>query len=569
MTRKPNPFDPDKLSDKNSPAQSLQMKRNPFLLALIVTITLFTVSCKKGGKTGLLIPKDAGLVVYFNTGSLSSKLSWSEIKQSEWFKEMENDARNQDAFTKTLVNNPDSAGIDMDKGFCFVFSPKGRGSIASFQGHLKDQKAFEAVLKSNDKTSGTPAKSGDLNILELDGTSVLSWNSERFLVVVDAPMGLNATQRFPQDSIVHFSKNLHALKGDDLLDSDKRFASLIAANGDLQVWVNSGSFSNDMSMGMLNMLKLSSLTEGNYTTASLSFDDGQINLNGNQYYNKELAKIFDKYTSKGVTSDLTNRLPGGEVLLAGAYSYPMGALVDMIKLIGADGVANVFLGQKGLTLDDISKAFKGDFAFALTDVISKADTITYEGYNGKPSSFVTKRPVPEFVFGAAIDDQTAFDKVYNVVEDDLGKIPPSMASIKIDKGWLVLGSSSEMHTGFYAGNNKPAYGDKLNGHEISFYFNFQRLFDIIARDTKDDSSGIKLLNASKEMWQEALIYTDYKKDGASYRFEVNLVDKKTNSLKQLKSYADRLSAIRKERLGQNYAYPDMTDTVEAPPKAFN
>ena len=53
----------------------------------------------------------------------------------------------------------------------------------------------------------------------------------------------------------------------------------------------------------------------------------------------------------------------------------MGVNLDVVKMVGADGLANMFLGQKGITLDDIGKAFKGEMAFAVTDIQQRIDTV--------------------------------------------------------------------------------------------------------------------------------------------------------------------------------------------------
>jgi len=46
------------------------------------------------------------------------------------------------------------------------------------------------------------------------------------------------------------------------------------------------------------------------------------------------------------------------------------------------------------------------------------------------------------------------------------------------------------------------------------------------------------------MWQDAVVYGDFKGGTVESLFEVNLVDKTTNSLKQLNKYFDQLSLLR-------------------------
>ncbi|MGN6291854.1 MAG: DUF4836 family protein [Chitinophagaceae bacterium] len=541
------------------------MKRNPLLLAIAVTVTLFAVSCKKGGKTGLLVPKEAAVVFYFNSGSLSSKLSWEEIKKSQWFQEASREA--SDSFARKMLQDPSLSGVNTEKGFCFFLAGRGRGGYASFQGDIKDQAAFEEMVKHSEKGSATPEKSGDLTILRMRD-AVLTWNKSKFVFVADAPFNTTGmeTRRFPEDSLVAFAQNIYKLKGKDLLDSDSKFADLIQSKGDMHLWLSVGNLYSNMPMGIMDMMKLNVLMEGNVSTGTLSFDDGKITLNGKQYYGKELTKLINKYSSKGASSELTSRLPNGDVLAAGVYSYPIGAITEMIKLIGADGLANAFLGQKGLSLDDIGKAFKGDLAFAVTDITSRVDTVKYE-YEGKTSSYTTNKSEPQYVFGMAIDDQKSFDKIYNVFSEDLNKMPSGMADIKTEKGWLTVSSTPALTSGFLAGNNKPAYADKISGHTFGMFFNLQKLMTLIDSEMRDSASS-KVLQLSKETWQDVTMYADYKGGTGSYQFDVNLIDKGTNSLKQLNQYADKIVTLRNAERAR-YNVVDSTTVTEAPPKAFN
>lgn len=541
------------------------MKRNTLLLAIAVTVTFFAVSCKKGGKTGLLVPKEAAVVFYFNSGSLSSKLSWEEIKKSEWFQQASREA--SDSFARKMLQDPSLSGVNTEKGFCFFLAGRGRGGYASFQGDIKDQAAFEEMVKHSEKSSATPEKAGDLTILRMND-AVLTWNKSKFVFVVDAPfsMNMNGSKRFPEDSLVSFAKNIYTLKGKDLLDSDSKFADLIQSKGDMHLWISAGNLYSNMTMGIMDMMKMNVLMEGNISTGTLSFDDGKITLNGKQYYGKELTKLINKYSSKGAGSELTGRLPNGDVLAAGVYSYPVGAITEMIKLIGADGLANAFLGQKGLSLDDIGKAFKGDLAFAVTDVVSRVDTVKYE-YEGKTSSYTTNKSEPQYVFGMAIDDQKSFDKIYNVFSEDLNKMPSGMADIKTEKGWLTVSNTPALTSGFLSGNNKPAYADKISGHTLGVFFNLQKFMTLIDSEMRDSASS-KVLQLSKETWQDVTMYADYKGGTGSYQFDVNLINKGTNSLKQLNQYADKIVAIRNAERAR-YNVVDSTTATEEPPKAFN
>lgn len=65
-------------------------------------------------------------------------------------------------------------------------------------------------------------------------------------------------------------------------------------------------------------------------------------------------------------------------------------------------------------------------------------------------------------------------------------------------------------------------------------------------ETPKDSIGKAMYDASTKMWDN-LIMTggNMKGDAMKGHFEVNLVDKNTNSLKQLNTYASQMSTLEK------------------------
>ena len=64
------------------------MRRNLLIPVAFVT-GMFAVSCSSGDKHAIAVPKEAAFVFHINGPSLSSKLSWADIKATSWFKEMQ------------------------------------------------------------------------------------------------------------------------------------------------------------------------------------------------------------------------------------------------------------------------------------------------------------------------------------------------------------------------------------------------------------------------------------------------------------------------------------------------
>ena len=86
------------------------MKRLSFVLFMALSGSLLIQSCKQGDKSNTPVPKDAVVVMHINNTSLSSKLSWQEIKATNWFKDLYSEA--PDSLFRKLLDDPDNSGMD-------------------------------------------------------------------------------------------------------------------------------------------------------------------------------------------------------------------------------------------------------------------------------------------------------------------------------------------------------------------------------------------------------------------------------------------------------------------------
>ncbi len=89
-------------------------------LTVCVAAFLFS-SCSKKNEEGKMIPKNAMFVVHLNTKSLKEKLTWDDIKQTNWYQTSYLQILQQKDWMKKLLDNPENSGIDLDGGlilFC-------------------------------------------------------------------------------------------------------------------------------------------------------------------------------------------------------------------------------------------------------------------------------------------------------------------------------------------------------------------------------------------------------------------------------------------------------------------
>ncbi|MBL7744471.1 MAG: DUF4836 family protein [Chitinophagaceae bacterium] len=540
------------------------MRRNS-LLILAATVLLLAACGNKGGKSGLLVPKDAAIVVHINSASLSSKLSWEEIRQTNWFKEINKEA--DDTLARQLLADPGNSGIDTKADLVFFMKKQGKGGYLVFEGSLKDAAAFEKMLKELKKESG-PAetkKDGDFSYMTSDDGVVL-WSSSKFAYIANAPMpdtksffeGYNSRDSkehaFLNDSLRLFGQQALTLKSGDNLDTDSRFADLVKDGSDLHLWMNAEGYYGNMMGGMMSMMKLGVLFKDNVSAASMNFDNGKITARSKTYYGEEMSKLLAEYKPQPVSAELINRIPSSNVAAVMAFNYPPKGLQAFLKTIGVDGMANGFLAEMNYSIEDFVKANKGDILVAVSDLsmVAKQDTIDYGG-GMKPYVYTSTKPDMKVLFATSVNDKAAFEKLVTLAweatkgmkDKDIPEI-----SYKLENNWFVAGNSAEQIANFInGGNSNLPFVNKISGKPFGFYLDLNKIINMAAATfNNSDSSGKEALDLSLKMWKDVVATGgDYKDKALISDFEINLGDPNTNSLKQLNQYFDKLASLKNER----------------------
>lgn len=523
------------------------MKRTSILVT--ATIAIFFVSCQNA-VTGLPIPKDAAIVVHINGYSLNSKLSWKEIQADQWFKDEQ--AKEDDSLTKKLMDDPESSGVNIKSDFAFFLKKEGRSGYMAFEGNLKDAAAFEATVKKIHHNANIQ-KDGDLNYMKAEGTDLLSWTNSKFILLSDVPMNQRSLDsngdyeksRFHQDSLLVFAKDLLSLSKSNSLESDDRFTSLIKENGDLHFWMNMEQYMSSMQNAMGNNPIVSmmqnmggNMFRGTVSTGTLSFDDGKVSVKTKKYLSDEMKNIMNKYKFQNVTEDEVNRIPSGNVDAAFVLNYPPDASKEFLKTMGVDGFINGMLGKFNTNLDELISATKGQFILSVSDFnFNKIQKTNTEGNEGA-MNFPFMKPDVNVLVGISINNKASFDKLINIAHEQIKDSGLwNKIHFKTTNDWFAASNSSDEVDQFLAGNNKQPFASKITGHPFGAYIDLQKLiggFHSLANAVNVDSSATNI-------WQDVVATGgDYNNGIVTGEFTVNLVDKNTNSLKQINQAIDKM-----------------------------
>src|SRR5688572_8704477 len=101
------------------------MHRNLLIPVALFIGTAVFVSCGRSDKNAIAVPKDAAFVFHINAPSLSSKLSWAEIKATNWFKQLHAEA--DDSVAQQLLDNPENSGINTSADLAIFAKRRGGG----------------------------------------------------------------------------------------------------------------------------------------------------------------------------------------------------------------------------------------------------------------------------------------------------------------------------------------------------------------------------------------------------------------------------------------------------------
>jgi hypothetical protein len=512
--------------------------------------------------------------MHINGKSLSEKLPWSEVKESQWFKYAAENV-DGDSLATVLLNNPEQSGLDISGNGWVFLANRGKGAYSAFVWDLADADKFEGILKKSAPEAKIQQKESTSYIAE--GTMLMAWKGKKLMLLSDASeftQQLNGTTNdnemtydslgnliepepafaFTNDSLLAIALELQNLKSGDKLSSDDKFSDLINAKGDVHFWLNAGKlYGNSLAGSLLSLSKLGSLLEGNIATAAISFNNGSIDIESKGYVGKELEALYKKYQSPNFDETALKNLPAGEVNMAMAMNYPPEGLKALLSLFGVDGLVNNFMQEAGFSIDEFIKANDGNIFFSLSDFNIKSVEKSFEGFDGEPITYNTTEPDGKLLFGAAVKEKNAFQKMMDVAkkmltgkagmsEEDLSKVPYELK----DK-WFLSGNNSAQLKNYGAKQTDHAFIDKIKGHPFGLYVNIASFIKGSSAELGEDGLTKSITDLSLKFWKEIVMTGGEFKNGASVsNVSLTLGDANTNSLKSLNQYMGQIAKLAKE-----------------------
>lgn len=536
-----------------------------WLLLFIVFISSCTSSTPKQTK---YIPKDASVVFSINPKKLSDKLSDSKISLDSLMRS----AFSEDTAMALTANDIATSGIDVSKDI-FLFVNQS-GSIMSGStvttgvvAVLDKTSDFEAFLKK--KTPGAQIKKEkDFSYATVKGSSAIGWTDD--IVIMSNVSGYNmqtGEQTGNAEAAHQQLVTLFAQKEEASLASVKQFKDANDGKADMFFWSNSnGALS---SIPMIGMSKASDLFKDTYTAGNINFKSGEVEMDMKSYPNEAFKDTLKKYAGPKVDMDLLNKYPGAVNSFA-LFSFDPKIIVAILNFAGVSQTADQFLANLGFTLDDITQAFKGDFAVIVSNVNQAPPGDT-------PGSKVNAK----IVIDAAIGNKASYDKIVAalakkglMVQKGNQYVPQFMAddagmNMYTDAKNIVISTDAALLQQYVGGSGKATLpsgvGDKVKGTSVAFYVDIASILNSMPVD----SSATGMIDNAKQTFKDVILTSDnYSSNSISGHGELHTVNEKENSLATLAKYFGSLSETMKKMKSEagmtDISPADTTSMMEEP-----
>ena len=520
------------------------MKKHFLILStttLIFTLLFTACKSKKTNTIGRYIPTNASMIFHLDGESMVSKMPWEDMKKNTAFLEMYKDTSISN-FTKTIMDNPENSGVNV-KGDLVAFSVKDSiNSYFSIQGKITDEAKFKKLLVEANKNATETTKDG--YTFSVSENASVAYNKDRFIATMpDKTTGIgtigvdSAVMAEPVVDLNKINETIIALAEDKSMAKNDKFSKLLTEKGDAHFWIDAKNLNNGLenNPAMAALAGMNKLIEGAVTTGTINFENGKINIDAKSYGGAELTDLYKKYNGDNFNKEMINNIPSKNLAAVFTFNFKPEGIKAFLKLLALDGVVNIGTAQYGFTLDDFIKGNKGDIMIAVTDLKAGVSALDFS---------------TNYIFAASINDKPSFNKLVDAGRKagaPFGKAMPALEKINFNANdkYFALSSNQAFTDGYLAGkaNSNFDFISKIPNGSMAGFVNLQYVLANTNSSTTDTLS-LQEHNLNMKMWDNVIISGgNFKDDGLTQHWEINMMDKNTNSLKQLNTYSDEMSKI--------------------------
>lgn len=432
----------------------------------ILLLALLIQACGGGAKlSGDLIdriPAESVAVVTIDIGQLMKKAEYEKLKQTDAVK----NASEQSPVLKKLAENPTESGIDLNQrmyGFVTLGASMDGPGFSAFMLAVSDVAKMEAVMADIPNMPAATDKEG-YKMVAAPNEQIIAWSKDVLVIANTTP---DAEDRL---------KTIFSGGGEGSIKSSLGFKKSMAVEHDVVFWGTSNPIAKKVKEagdGANSALSMAGFEEDaledNYVCFYADYEKGVAKFGSEYEFNKSIRNDIGGIFKDELKIDLAKYTPAEGLFLSFHLSLSAKGIKDALSKGGRGMMAKSFLSQQGVNLDEILKAFGGDFVMSA---------------HGSPSD-------PEFMFTLSVDDKKAMEELLNsametqsiplmkdgdtyMVKNE-GEAPTEVVltdkvlSLTSNKEW-----TAQTKDGGFSGSAKADVGEGSKGM-VGMYMNFEEI----------------------------------------------------------------------------------------------
>lgn len=545
-------------------------------VAVLILSSLLFSACNRLPRQVRYIPKDALTVVGVHTGKMSKTLAWSAITGSGLLEELRKYAT--DKKLPEAVQDLANSGIDFS-GTLYGFTrldtrfPNKIKQAAVLP--LSDNSAFESYLQKN-FPGVVIHKEASLNMALFPNGFCVGWNDEVVIVMNEMVRRVKRTEAARPDTIGgmaipmppiswedeipdsagSLAELAHTLQPATATSIDKRFVALEKSGHDISIWLSYDPLvdwyysENEPGQSMLSASVAEMLMKGSAMTIGVDFRKGRIEGLMRYYPSDSLKDVAKEFGKENIDADMLRRLPSSDLNMAGGLHLSPALIKLLLQRLNLSGVANLALMSQGLSLDDVLGGFSGDMVFALNNFRLDAHAESTDA--NVPQANSVSSPKMDFVYALKLGDKARLEKLLGYAEKTgvIQVLSPGVYSIRDASGvrivvgekYLAISSNESTAQAFlreHAGAMPDAVHQEISGHPAGLWLDIKAILQ--PNEAALRASGLQVSALQKGIQSFAIQGGEMKDAANEFHFNIQMVNKRENSLLQLLQLAQQFA----------------------------
>lgn len=344
------------------------MKKRLFSrLSVLAVLIVFVSSCsKKAAEYTYAIPADATEVAIINLKSLAEKAGINDQENKESLKKLTDAMKSgMNAATfqqmEAIMNDPSKSGVDVKAPIYLFSAPTFKhATVVAKVSNEEDLKKFLEVAQKEMENSAITEADG-YSFVKVQDQALLAFNTSTLLAV-------NLERKSDFEKVQEGVSALFKQTRETSINNNGSFKKLQEQDGDIRMFVSPasllGSYAKKMQFGLPKDLDLKDLM----ILGSLSFDEGQIDLQLESYTeNEKLKAIFEKQTK--ATCPIENTfLPYFPKSTVALFSMGVNGEAIYNYLLENEDVQKVESVLKTPEVKEMFEAFQNDLTIGIVNV---------------------------------------------------------------------------------------------------------------------------------------------------------------------------------------------------------